>query len=117
MINNAEMFSMKFTFKIILSIIILAIAGLLTACEIPDAKLEIINNYHEDIIKIGLEERMHDVNIAHGENYIHSSLYGSYRVFVITNDNKASNFVPFYAASDITITITLDMDGILMINQ
>ena len=113
---------MKQVFKIINSIAILAIIGFLTSCDIAENHLEVINYYHEPIIKIALRERnggnfIHDVNIEQGESYIHTPVFGSHRVFVITNDNRASNFVPFYATNNMTVTIFLGTDGTLTINQ
>ena len=114
---------MRLVLKIIYSITIMVIIGFLSACRMGDANLEIINNYHEPVIKFGLgkttgADYIHDVNIAQGESFIHTSVKsGSYRVFLITNDNRASNFVPFYAAYNATVTISLSINGTLTINQ
>ena len=113
---------MKLVFKTIYSIVILAILGFLTACDPAAANLEIINQYHEPIVKIGLRERnggnfTHDVNIARGEKYTHAPVYGNHRLFVITKDNMASNFVPFYAVNRMTVTVSLNSDGVLTIVQ
>jgi len=108
----------KYIFKVIHIITALTIIGFFTACGIVEANLEIINHCHEPIIKIGLSERngnnlTHDVNIPQGESYIYTPVSGSNRVFVITNDNRASNSIPFYAADRKTVTISLGTDGFL----
>lgn len=108
---------MKCIFKMVRIIIVLIITGFSSSCYEIEGNLEIINQYHEPIIRFALGVFMYDVNIAQGESYIHTPVSNSNRLFVITYSNKASNFVPFYAGHRITTTITLGVDGVLTINQ
>jgi len=113
---------MKCLFRITCIIPILVTIVLLSSCDLSEGDLKIINHYHQSIIRFGLREDcgrniMHDVNIMQGESHIHTRVPGRNRLFVITKDNMASNFIPFYVGRRMTVTITLDEDGVLAINQ
>jgi hypothetical protein len=107
-------FPMKNIQKIFCIIIVFLIIIFFAACDF-DGYLEIVNHYHEPITRFGLGDTMHKVNIPEGGSYIYP-VSNRHQVFVITNDNKASNSVGFYADTGETVIITLNADGTLTLN-
>ena len=113
---------MKKVLKFSYIFIILAIICFFTSCD-TYTYLIIVNKYHEPIISYGAihgNPSMYEVNIPPGESYfIPDSVHGGSRIFVITNDNKASNYIDLLDLDTTgrNITITLNPDGILKITS
>lgn len=108
---------MKSNFKVIWITLILAIACLLlTMCMPPEERgnVLLINQYHEPITRVVVENRIRSVNILQGDNFLLDvTLDKAQEIYVITSDLRVSNSIRVVAIGHAVEIIFLTVDGSL----